>query len=349
VNIRKAALGAAMVASAAGAVRMGLHGAAGAIQARSDPRLDHLYQLPPDVVHHQIDAVDGGSVHILERGQGRPLLLIHGITLQAEVWSPQLHMLTDRYRVLAMDVRGHGGSRPGTQGLGRKVAARDVVTVLEHFDLHGAVIVGHSMGGMILMECAGDFSEVLERRVAGLVFMDTAAYHILPPPALGGAQAIGRRLRARFDRGQWVPQRPFGDDDLSWVLARLAFGHRPSGQAVGQFRRFLEAVPQATSLPSGLDLLDHDARQALATTATPSMVVVGSRDVLTPVWAARRIARLLPDARLQVLEGAGHQPMQERPHQVAALLDEFAAGLPDAAEAAGAAGAKGAGRTPGPS
>ena len=59
-------------------------------------------------------------------------------------------------------------------------------------------------------------------------------------------------------------------------------------------------------------------------TKTPSLVLVGSRDLLTPVFAARRIASFLPDARLEVLEGAGHQLMQERPYEVARLLDEFA-------------------------
>jgi pimeloyl-ACP methyl ester carboxylesterase len=321
------ALGAAALAASAGAARIRLHRAAAAIQTRSDPQLDPLYHVPADVVRHQVDAGDGGSLHVLERGQGRPLLLIHGITLQAAVWSPQLHLLADRYRVLALDLRGHGRSRAGTRGLGRKAGARDVVTVLEHFELGGAVIVGHSMGGMILMEFAGDFPDVLDSRVAGLVFMDTAAYHLLPPPALPLARAIGRRARRRFADGKWVPQLQFGDDDLSWVTTRLVFGPRPSGQAVAQVRRFFEEVPRATSLLAGIDILDHDARQALATTSTPSLVVVGSRDVLTPVWAARRIARLLPHARLEVLEGVGHQPMQERPYDVATLLDEFVAQL----------------------
>lgn len=329
VKTRRTALGAAVVAATAIAGRVALRRSAAGIKARTDSELDRLYELPGDVVHHDIPAVDGGSLHVVERGQGRPLVLIHGITLQAAVWSPQLHELADRYRVLAMDVRGHGQSRSGTAGFGRKVAARDVRTVLEHFDVHGAVIIGHSMGGMILMEFAGDFPDELDERVAGLVFMDTAAYQILPRPALPVAQAFGRRLKGRFEGGGRVPHWRVGEDDLSWVTARLAFGEHPSGKAVGQVRRFLEEVPQSTSLPSGIDLLDHDAREALAATHTPSMVLVGSRDLLTPVFAARRIANFLPNSRFEVLAGAGHQLMQERPREVAALLDDFVAGLKD--------------------
>lgn len=326
---RRMAAGAAITAVAATGSRLAVHRSVQALKARSDPELDPLFDLPDDVAEHEVAAPDGGSVRVLERGAGRPLLLIHGITLQAGVWSPQFHMLADRYRVLAMDVRGHGRSRAGSDGFGRKVAARDVAAVVEHFDLRDAVIVGHSMGGMILMEYAGDFPEHLAGRIAGLVFMDTAAYQILPRPALPIAQALGRRLRNRLEAGRPIPQRAVGDD-LSWLLARLAFGSRPSGRAVDQVRRFLEEVPQSTSLPSGIDLLDHDARDALRATRTPSMVLVGSRDTLTPVWAARRIARFLPGARLEVLPGAGHQLMQERPAEVARLLDDFVAGLPEA-------------------
>jgi pimeloyl-ACP methyl ester carboxylesterase len=324
---------AALVAAGLTAVggRMVLHRAARNIKSRVDPQLDPLYELPDDVVHHDVAAADGGSIHVLERGQGRPLLLIHGITLQARVWAPQLHMLADRYRVLAMDVRGHGRSTAGRDGFGRRIAARDVVSVLQHFDLHDAVIVGHSMGGMILMEFAGDFPSELAERVAGVVFMDTAAYQIAPRLALPVMKAVGRRVRTRYDSGRPVPLRAMGDDDLSWLVTRVAFGAEPSARAVDEVRRCGAEVPQSTSLPSWIDLLDHDARRALSATSTPSMILVGSRDLLTPVYAARRIASFLPEARFEVLPGAGHQLMQERPFEVARLLDDFVAGLPPVA------------------
>ena len=70
-----------------------------------------------------------------------------------------------------------------------------------YFALRAAVVAGHSMGGMILMEFAGDFPAELDARVAGLVFMDTAAYQILPRVALPVARALGRRIRDRYAAG----------------------------------------------------------------------------------------------------------------------------------------------------
>ena len=324
---RAALIAAGSAAAAAAAGRAGIKASAASIRRRQDPVLDPLYDMPEDVVRHDVPAHDGGSIHVVERGAGRPLVLIHGITLQACIWSPQLHQLADRYRVLAVDVRGHGRSSAGTDGFGRLVAAEDLATVLEHFDLRDAVVVGHSMGGMILMEFAGAHRDVLAERVAGLVFMDTAAFALAPSPLLRPAKVLGQRALARLDAGHPVPQRPMGDDDLSWVLTRLAFGGRPSGRAVDETRRCGSEMEQAAVMACGVDLLHHDARRALVGLTTPCLILVGSRDLLTPVFAARRIARLIPSARLEILPGAGHQLMQERPYEVGRLLDEFCAGF----------------------
>jgi pimeloyl-ACP methyl ester carboxylesterase len=88
------------------------------------------------------------------------------------------------------------------------------------------------------------------------------------------------------------------------------------------------AFPPEASLPSWVDLLGHDATDGLSRVTVPAMILVGSRDLLTPVYAARRIATALPHAEMHVLPGAGHQLMQERPDEVAELLRDFTAKLP---------------------
>lgn len=328
---RRLALGAGGVGATVLAARTATHRAATELRTRVDPELDHLYQLPDGVEHRDIATFDGGSLHVIEKGEGRPLLLIHGITLQASIWAPLFHLLADRYRVVAIDVRGHGQSKAGECGMGRAHAAHDLATVLDHLDLREAVVMGHSMGGMITMEFCGNHPDVLDARVAGLVFMDTAAHQVMPSLVKPVAAFLGQRMVTRLQAGRRVPEWRVADDDLSWLTTRLAFGARPSAAAVDQVRQMLVDVPQATTLPSGVDLLDHDAREALAATDTPSMVLVGSRDLLTPPFAARRICRFLPQSELHVLPDAGHQLMQERPVEVVELLDRFVDRLPPAA------------------
>ncbi|HWJ96829.1 MAG TPA: alpha/beta fold hydrolase, partial [Acidimicrobiales bacterium] len=113
---------------------------------------DVLFDLPAGVIEHEIPTPDGGTVHAIEQGAGRPLVLLHGITLRADVWAPQFHQLTDRYRVIAVDLRGHGTSKAGDAGFGVARLGDDLATLLTELDLHDAVLVGHSMGGMTVMQ-----------------------------------------------------------------------------------------------------------------------------------------------------------------------------------------------------
>ena len=322
----KRLVGLAAVASGAGALALASRRAnrslAERIRQASHDDLDPLYELPDDVVHHDLVAHDGGTIHVVERGTGRPLVLVHGVTLQAEAWAPLLHLLADRFRVVALDVRGHGRSRPGEGGIGRKLAAADLATVLDDLDLRGAVVMGHSMGGMILGELCGDFPSVVAERLAALVFMSTAVSHLVPPAVLPAVDRIEARTRRRVDAGRALP-RMVGDNNRSLVATRLAFGSHPSGAAVEQARRLGAAVDVSSYLPLWLDLLDYDGEAALESVDLPAMVLVGSRDLLTPPYMARRIVAHLRRGELHVIPGAGHQLMQERPREVAAYLREL--------------------------
>lgn len=301
------------------------------------PLPDDLFDLPDGLLHHDLPTPDGGSIHAVEKGQGRPLVLLHGITLRHDVWAPQLHQLTDRYRVIAVDLRGHGTSSAGSAGYGIDRLADDLATLLVGLDLHDAVVVGHSMGGMTAMRFAGQHPDVLAQRVAGLVFLATRAHQVMPPYVDGAARVLVRRGQELLDSGGTLPQRA----TMTSSVARLAFGDHPSRKAVGIVAEMGRSIPPEALLPSLAGLLDHDARTALRATHTPSLVVVGTRDVLTPVPAGRHLAHLLPYSEFVVLPRAGHQLMQERPEEVADLIDAFVARLEGDAPSVAAAVADG--------
>ena len=305
------------------AARAGNRTAATRIRATVDPDLDPLYEVPPGVVHHDLLTPDGGTAHVLEVGRGRPVVLVHGVTLQAEVWAPLMHLLSGRFRVVALDVRGHGRSAVGTEGVGRVAAARDLAYVLEQLDLHGAVLVGHSMGGMIIGELCAHHPEVVAERVAALVLMNTVVSNLVPSRVVPAARALRRRADDRAAAGRRMP-RVVGANDRSLLATRIAFGARPSGAAVEQARRMGEEVDLRYYVPLWADLLDYDGEAALETLDIPALVLVGSRDVLTPPAMARRIVSHLDQGELHVLQGAGHQLMQERPHEVARLIADLA-------------------------
>lgn len=74
--------------------------------------------LPADVVHQDIEMDDGGTIHVVSRGQGQPLVLLHGVCLNSGIWAHQLSDLSDEMRVIALDLRGHGRSVTGSDGFG---------------------------------------------------------------------------------------------------------------------------------------------------------------------------------------------------------------------------------------
>lgn len=288
---------------------------------------DDLFDLPEGIIHHELPTADGGTVHAIEKGQGRPLVLLHGITLRADVWAPQFHQLADRYRVIAVDLRGHGTSTAGSAGYGIGRLADDLAVLLEGLDLHHAVVVGHSMGGMTVMQFCGAHPEVLAERVDGLVFVATRAHQVLPPYVASGARAVLGRGQQMVAEGRPLPARAQVNDRA----ARLAFGDHPSKKAVHLVGEMGRSMAPEALVPSLSGLLEHDARVALRATRTPSLVVVGTRDILTPVPSGRHLAHLLPDSEFVVLRRAGHQLMQERPAELAELIDAFVARI-EAAE-----------------
>jgi 3-oxoadipate enol-lactonase len=292
------------------------------------------FTFPLDARHHRFASPDGGEVHVAERFVGddearaRPLVLLHGIGLQAGIWLYQLNDLAGEFRVVAPETRGHGQSRGGSTGFGLDAAALDLATVLEAMDLQDAIVVGHSMGGMVLMRFAADHAGVLDRRVAGLVFLATAPHFGVPAAVMTRVVgAADRAWRWGERRGLRVPISRLAEGDVSFAVARLSFGEEPSATHVELARRMFAEVPVESFVPSGLGILEHDARVALAETQTPSIVVVGSRDRITPPRFAEELVALLPAARLVVLPGCGHQVMLERRHELADLLRHFDAEL----------------------
>ena len=279
------------------------------------------------VSRHRVPTHDGGELLVVEKGpvEGRPLVLLHGITLQARVWGYQLRDLSDRFRVVAPDLRGHGASRAGDEGYGLPLLARDVRTVLEVLDLRGAIVVGHSMGGMALMQFCADHPDALDERVAGCVFLATSPIVPLPRLVQSALRWAHPRLQGLGERRGWdrapAPRPPA---DLEYNLTRRAFGRHPSPLHVELTRQLSGAMVPAAMWPTGLGLVVHDAEAALARTKTPALVIAGELDRVLPVAMSRRIADTLPDATLHVLEGAGHQLMLERPVELAELLDAFA-------------------------
>jgi pimeloyl-ACP methyl ester carboxylesterase len=296
-----------------------------------DPRRDDDLSEPPGTIHHSVGARDGGQIHVVERGQGRPFLLLHGVTNSVAIWNYQLRdLVAAGYRVVAMDVRGHGQSHSGRDGHTLEAMADDAYEVVRELDLHDTVAVGHSMGGMILLQLVADHPELLDDGVvSAIALVSTSA-----SPVLGGGLpvAAARILRSltpavaqghvRASTGRAASGSPPGD--WATLYTRLAFGSHPSPTHVEWVRAMTSAVPAGILGELAQTLLSLDVRQALGSIRQPALIVVGSRDPITPIWHSRYLARHIPVSELHVLPGCGHVVPLERPEELARLLVDFA-------------------------
>ena len=130
--------------------------------------------LPGDLGHRTVDVSDGGRIEVLERpGTGPAVVFLHGMTLTAETWVKQFDGLDPDLRLLAWNQRGSGASTVGADGVGIDRLAEDLAEVLEALDVRRGLVVGHSLGGMIVIEAAITRGDRLAARVDGLMTVAT--------------------------------------------------------------------------------------------------------------------------------------------------------------------------------
>lgn len=284
--------------------------------------------MPADVEHHFVATDDGGRVHVVEAGTGPPVVLIHGIALGVGVWARQFSTLPERHRVVAIDLRGHGPSIAGAGGFSFERLADDVIAVLEACDVRDAVVVGHSLGGMVLQLAAIRREAELRRHARGLVLVATDAGPTVPGPLGRPVGTLTARVALRAAR--YVERRGRGvypGSDLATWSSRASFGARARPVDVELVRSLSSAVSPRAMAELLAPLMSFDVRIDLPRIGLPTLIVAGTRDALTPARRARFVASHIPGARLELLGGCGHLVMLERPGELDRLIEDFSATL----------------------
>ncbi|MHB8717432.1 MAG: alpha/beta fold hydrolase [Candidatus Dormibacteria bacterium] len=241
---------------------------------------------------------------LLDRGDGEPLLLLHGWGSRKELMLPIAERLP-QYRVLAPDLPGMGETPPPPEPWGVDDYAAWVVALLDRLQLPRVSIVGHSNGGRVAIAVAVAAPE----RVARLVLTASAGIR----PRRGVAWHVGvrtYRLLRRVASARWAPA-PLRD------AARRRAERRgsPDWQASS-------GVMRGTLVR----LVNSDVRHLLPQIRVPVLLVWGDRDAETPLGDARVMESLVADAGLVVFEGAGHFAYAEQPQRFAAVVAAFLSG-----------------------
>src|SRR4051794_26260034 len=225
--IKRAGIAAGLAGGLAGAAYVAQRTAARRMRRAPDDGARRALDAPL-YVDRVLDTHDRGSIYVVEAGDAGdpPIVLSHGVTLSVRTWFHQLEDLPkEGFRTIAFDHRGHGQSVLGESGHSIVNLAKDVKTVVEGLDLHDAVLVGHSLGGVAVQAFVIHFPEIAAERVAGIVLLSTLAH-----TAFGSRST---RTKAQLEKIMgFAPdmQRMWEGPNLGFLAARVGFGKhaRPS-------------------------------------------------------------------------------------------------------------------------
>lgn len=271
----------------------------------------------PDGEPLLIETSDRARLATVTNGSGPVIVLGHGWTSDMRSW----RLVADRlvaagWRVVSWDQRGHGHSTAGSRGYGIDQLGDDLAAVLVGLNLRGAIVVGHSMGGIGVQSFAVRHPEVVAERVRGLALVATLARPVttLPFPvieALLRSEAYERRKRS--------------SSMLSRLMGLRAFGEVVAPSVVERNHEIFLDCPTETVLGALEPLLDFDLTGRLRSLEVPTLVVHGTHDRVVPRSRGEELGRLIPNARLELLSGGGHMLPLERPDELLALLEGLSA------------------------
>jgi len=252
------------------------------------------------------------QIHWRESGRGEAVLFIHGFPFHGGQWDDQIDRLPMRWRLLAPDLRGFGRTDlgPGSGPLEMDLFADDLAGFLDALGIERAVVCGLSMGGYIAFALWRWHRE----RVRALVLCNTRA---------GADTEEGRAARrAQAGRVEQEGVASLANEMLPKLLSERTRAERPD--VVEKVRSMIEATPAQTIVHALDGLADRlDSTELLPTIDVPTLVIGGSEDRITPPSELEFLANAIPDARLKMIEGAGHLTNLEAPAEFNLALVHF--------------------------
>ncbi len=238
-----------------------------------------------------------------------PLVFLHGIGGAARAWRGQLDFFSGRYRTIAWDMPGYGGSAP-LPAVSIAALADALQDFLQQAGAAKPILVGHSIGGMIVQQLLAKHPRV----ASAIVLAQTS-------PAFGKPDGDWQKsfIEARLgplDRGETLAS-------LAPSLVKELVGDDPDIRGMELARDCMARVPEATYRATMLALLGFDKRNTLKDIVVPTLLLSGSKDknALAPMMA--KMASYIPSAKYVELEGVGHLANLECPGAFNAALDSF--------------------------
>jgi 3-oxoadipate enol-lactonase len=239
------------------------------------------------------------------RGQGNPLVLLHGYPLDHHLWDDVAPLLEDTFDLILPDLRGFGESTTVDSPFTMDDYASDIAGLLDQLGVQKAAIVGHSMGGYVALA----FAKLYPERVSGLGLVSSQVLPD-PPDRKEGRYKSAADVSEKGIGGVVEVMAPkFASDERLQAFARETMERQQPAAFIGALKAMAERM---------------DSTPLLSSFKFPIVIIHGEADALIPIDRAREVKNAVLQAHLVELNGAGHMPMMEAKEETARALKHLA-------------------------
>lgn len=262
-------------------------------------------------MHTQVNNI---TIGYSDHGTGLPIVFLHAFPLNRTMWATQERLLSLQFRIITLDLRGHGESDAPLWRYTLDQSADDVNALLDHLEIQQALLVGLSMGGYILFA----FYRKYAARVKGLILADTKAQ---------GDTEEGKT--ARFQMAQIAYKKgPSAIADVMIPKLLSPATIRTNPDLVQQVRAMIEGNQISGIVGDLMAMAERpDSVPLLGQIICPTQIIVGELDQATPPSDARLMADHIPQARLAIIPNAAHLSNLEQPEAFSQIVSALASEL----------------------
>lgn len=266
---------------------------------------------------------DAVKLAVHEQGQGKPIVLIHGLGASSYTWHKIMPELAKTNRVIAIDLKGFGQSdKPLDGAYSIFDQARLIEDYIARRKLRGVTLIGHSFGGGVALAVALNHHDAGKRQIESLVLIDSIAYRqplpfffrVLRTPLLG---EIGMSL---------IP--PEVQMERALAIAYHEDG-KVTPETISNYASALHSEGGRHALLNTINNLDPDQADEFSRRypglKMPALLLWCEHDKIVPLKFGKRLAADLPDARIEVIEECGHIPHEEKPEETLRAIRTFTA------------------------
>ncbi len=264
-------------------------------------------------------AEDGVPIYYTDQGQGEPIFLIHGWTMNHKFFQHNIPELSRTHRVVTMDIRGHGHSGKQEVNLSLSQAAKDARGIIDHLGLDGVTLAGWSMGTTLIFNYFDLFGG---ERLKGAVFIDMTPYLVNED---GWEHGVFGTLDLK---AAYALERDILEDRLTveaaFIPACFKGGEAPDEDTVEWWIRESMLTPTGVMVAFWTSMVAHDWREQLPQTPVPVLLCYGVQSALYPTKIRDYLAEHVPNSSLVVFEESGHAPFWEEPEKFNQEVARFA-------------------------